>query len=47
MTVYRRRRTAMEQIGIRLYPEVLPLSNLNGAFYPFMLNRNLVFAQKD
>lgn len=41
------RRTAMEQIGIRLYPEVLPLSNLNGAFYPFMLNRNLVFAQKD
>lgn len=34
-----RRKFMMEQLNIRLKPEVLPLSNLTGLYRPFMLNR--------
>lgn len=39
------RREAMAEIGIALHEEVLPLSNLNGAYYPFMLNNDIVFSK--
>ena len=38
------RREAMAELGIALHDEVLPLSNLNGAMFPFMLNLDTVFA---
>ncbi len=37
------RRAAMGEIGIALHEDVLPLSNLNGAMFPFMLNLDVVF----
>lgn len=39
-----RRAAMIEHLGIELQEDVLPLSNLNGAMFPFMLNTNLVFA---
>lgn len=37
------RRKAMDEIGIKLHEDVLPMSNLNGAMFPFLLNLDLVF----
>jgi len=39
-----RRRAMMDVLGMELHDEVLPLSNLNTVMFPFMLNRNVVFA---
>lgn len=41
------RRAAMEYLGIHLHEDVLPMSNMNAAMYPFMLNTNLVFALEE
>lgn len=41
-----RRAFAEEQIGIRLKPEVLPLSNCFAEFNPFALRRNMSIAVK-
>lgn len=41
--IERRRRVMKEVLGIRLHDDVLPMSNLNGAYYPFLLNRDVVF----
>ena len=38
----RARRAWMEQLGYELAPEVLPLSNLAGAFFPFLLEPGYV-----
>lgn len=40
------RRDMMQSLGFDLRPEVLPLSNLNGAMFPFMLNLQTVFCLK-
>lgn len=43
----RRRQEAMRRVlGIRISDDLLPMSNLNGVFYPFMLNLDLVFAKE-
>ncbi|MEG0167876.1 MAG: M24 family metallopeptidase, partial [Ruthenibacterium sp.] len=42
----KRRSVMKECLGICLHEDVLPLSNLNGVYFPFMLNTNLVFAKK-
>ena len=34
----------IRHLGIDLSEDVLPLSNINAAMFPFMLNTNLVFA---
>ena len=41
------RREAMKYLGINLHEDVLPLSNMNAAMYPFMLNTNKVFALEE
>lgn len=42
------RRAYMERVlGIALKPEVLPLSNLNGYFRPFLLNKVFAFSAKE
>lgn len=42
----RRRAVMRDCLGITLHEEVLPLSNLNAAYFPFMLNTGLVFANQ-
>jgi len=37
------RRKAMGALGMELHEDVLPLSNLNGAMFPFLLNLDIVF----
>lgn len=44
--IMERRKVMREVLGIRLHEDVLPMSNLNGAYYPFMLNTDLVFAKE-
>ena len=39
-----RRDVMIRHLGIELSEDVLPLSNINAAMFPFMLNTNLVFA---
>jgi len=41
------RREAMKYLGIDLHEDVLPMSNMNAAMFPFMLNTNLVFALEE
>ena len=42
-----RRQALRDTLGIDLAPEVLPLSNLNAAMFPFMLDLNTVFALQE
>ncbi|MCL1795815.1 MAG: aminopeptidase P family N-terminal domain-containing protein [Clostridia bacterium] len=37
------RRNAMGELGIELHEDALPLSNLNGVMFPFLLNLDVVF----
>lgn len=42
-----KRRTVMQEVlGIQLHEDVLPMSNLNGVYYPFLLNTDVVFAKR-
>lgn len=41
-----RRELAVEQIGIKLAEEVLPLSNMFGLYRPYLLNHSLTFSVK-
>lgn len=41
------RREAMKYLGIQLHEDVLPMSNINAAMFPFMLNTTKVFAQEE
>lgn len=36
------RREQMERLGFELHPDVLPLGNLAGALFPFLLEPHLV-----
>lgn len=45
--VMARRQAMRDTLGIDLAPEVLPLSNLNAAMFPFMLDLNTVFALQE
>lgn len=45
--IMERRRVMKDVLGIRLHEDVLPMSNLNGAYFPFMLNTDLVFTIKE
>lgn len=45
--IQERRDAMIRHLGIALHDEVLPLSNLNAAMFPFMLNLNRVFALKE
>lgn len=44
---WRARQAMRDTLGIDLAPEVLPLSNLNAAMFPFMLDLNTVFALQE
>ncbi len=44
--IMERRKVMKEVLGIWLHEDVLPMSNLNGAYYPFMLNLDFVFAKE-
>lgn len=39
-----RQKAMREVLGIQISDELLPMSNLNGVYYPFMLNLDTVFA---
>lgn len=41
-----RRQIMKEVLGIHLHEDVLPMSNLNGVYYPFLLNTDVVFAKR-
>ena len=41
------RREAMKYLGIDLHEDVLPMSNMNAAMFPYMLNTNLVYALEE
>lgn len=41
-----RRKAMKEELGIRLHEDVLPMSNLNGAYFPFLLNTDMVFSKR-
>ncbi len=41
-----RKKAMKEVLGIRLHEDVLPMSNLNGAYFPFLLNTGLVYAKE-
>lgn len=41
-----RRQVMKEVLGINLHEDVLPMSNLNGVYYPFLLNTEVVFANR-
>lgn len=45
--IMKRRQVMQELLGITLHEDVLPLSNLNGAMFPFLLNPTAVFALED
>ena len=45
--IQKRRKVMQEVLGLTLHEDVLPMSNLNGAYYPFMLNTDLVFTIRD
>ena len=42
-----RQKAMRETLGIQISDDVLPMSNLNGVYYPFMLNLSQVLAKKD
>lgn len=42
--VTERRKMIREELGIQLHDDVLPMSNLNFAYFPYMLNTGKVFA---
>ena len=44
--IQKRRKVMKEVLGIDLHEDVLPMSNLNGAYYPFLLNTDMVFAKR-
>jgi len=44
--IQKRRKVMIEELGINLHDDVLPMSNLNGAYFPFLLNTDFVFAKK-
>ena len=41
------RREAIAYLGIDLHEDVLPMSNINAAMFPFMLNTGKVFALEE
>ena len=41
-----RRQVMKDVLGINLHEDVLPMSNLNGVYYPFLLNTDVVFANR-
>ena len=41
-----RRQAMRDVLGIRLHEDVLPMSNLNGAYFPFLLNTGKVLVKK-
>ena len=45
--IQERREAMIHHLGIELHEDVLPLSNINAAMYPFMLNLNRVFALEE
>lgn len=45
--IQERREAMIHHLGIELHEDVLPLSNVNAAMYPFMLNLNRVFALEE
>ena len=42
-----RQRAMRETLGISISDDVLPMSNLNGVYYPFMLDLGVVLAKQD
>lgn len=42
-----RQRAMRETLGISISDDVLPMSNLNGVYYPFMLDLGVVFAKQE
>lgn len=44
--IQKRRQVMQDVLGINLHEDVLPLSNLNGVYYPFLLNTDVVFAKR-
>ena len=41
-----RRQAMRDVLGIRLHEDVLPMSNLNGAYFPFLLDTGKVLVKK-
>lgn len=44
--ILERQKVIREVLGIVLHDDVLPMSNLNGVYFPFMLNREMVFGKR-
>jgi len=44
--IQKRRKAMKEVLGIHLHDDVLPMSNLNGVYFPFLLNTEYVFAKR-
>ena len=44
--IQKRRKVMKEVLGINPHEDVLPMSNLNGAYYPFLLNTDVVFGKR-
>ena len=42
-----RQQAMRETLGIHISDDVLPMSNLNGVYYPFMLDLGTVLAKKE
>ena len=42
-----RRKAMKETLGMHLHDDVLPMSNLNGVYYPFLLRTDLVFGNRN
>lgn len=41
-----RRQVMRDVLGLRLHEDVLPMSNLNGAYFPFLLRTDVVFGKR-
>ncbi len=44
--IVKRQEAMREVLGIQVSDDLLPMSNLNGVYYPFMLNLDVVFAYR-
>ena len=44
--IQNRRQVMKDVLGIHLHEDVLPMSNLNGVYYPFLLNTDVVFGKR-
>lgn len=42
--ILKRQRLMREILGIQIHDDLLPLGNLNGVYFPYMLNNGLIFA---